>query len=114
MTIKEAILKSLEEINNLATHSDVYNNIIKNRYCNFDGKTPERTVSALLGDFIRNNDSRIKRVKGNGNYYLYYLAKYEQNINFDDFIKSIDKVAKKEIKTKKTYQERDLHKLLST
>jgi hypothetical protein len=122
MTIKEAILKSLEDLKALSSNKDVYNNIIKNKYYSFEnGKTPESTISALLGDFIRNNDSRIKRVKGNGNYYLYYLAKFEQEIitknaidlPFNDFITSLTEVPKK-IKAKKTYQERDLHKLLSS
>ena len=76
MTIKEAILESLDEIKGLATHNAVYDYIIKNNYYTFEkGKTPGSTISALLGDFIRNNDARIKRVKGNGNFYLYYLAK---------------------------------------
>lgn len=115
MTIKEAILKSLEEIKSLATHNDVYNYIIDKKYDISDrGKTPKATISANLGSFIRNNDSRIKRVKGDGNFYLYYLAKYEQNIDFDNFISSVGEVTKKETKPKKTYQERDLHKLLSS
>jgi hypothetical protein len=115
MTIKEAILRSLEEMKNLATHSDMYDYIIKNNYYEFTkGKTPKDTISAILGDFIRNNDSRVKRIKGDGNYYLYYLAKYEQSINFDDFIIPISGVVKKETRNKKTYQERDLHKLLSS
>ena len=90
--------------------------IIKNKYYSFEnGKTPESTISALLGDFIRKNDSRIKRVKGNGNYYLYYLAKFEQEIIINnDVITSTSEVIKKETKVNKTYQERDLHKLLSS
>jgi len=115
MTIKEAILKSLEDLKALSSNKDVYNNIIKNKYYPFEnGKTPEATISALLGDFIRNNDSRIKRVKGNGNFYLYYLAKFEQEIIINDVITSTSEVPKKETKIKKTYQERDLHKLLSS
>jgi hypothetical protein len=111
MTIKEAILKSLEDLKALSSNKDVYNNIIKNKYYSFEnGKTPESTISALLGDFIRNNDSRIKRVKGDGNFYLYYLARFEQEIIINDVISPISK----ETKTKKTYQERDLHKLLSS
>lgn len=116
MTIKEAILRSLEDLKTLSSNKDVYNNIIKNKYYPFaNAKTPEATISALLGDFIRKNDSRIKRVKGDGNYYLYYLAKFEQEIIInDDITISINEVSKKERKAKKTYQERDLHKLLSS
>ena len=55
MTIKESIIKSLEEIKGLATHNDIYDYIIKHGYYSFEkGKTPEKTTSALLGDFIRN------------------------------------------------------------
>ncbi len=115
MTIKEAILKSLEDLKILSSNKDVYQNIIKMNYYPFDnGKTPESTVSALLGDFIRNNDTRIKRVKGKGNFYLYYLAKYEEDIKIDDTIIKTDSMIKKEQKAKQTYQERDLHKLLSS
>ena len=72
MTIKESILKSLDDIKYLSSHQDIYNNILKKQYYSFGkGKTPERTVSALLGDFIRKNDTRVKRTKGDGNYYLY-------------------------------------------
>jgi len=114
MTIKEAILKSLEDLQKLSSSDEVYDAIVRNNYYQFiKGKTPKNTISAQLGDFIKNNDSRIKRTKGNGNY-LYYLAKHEQNINFDDFATATSEVTKKEIKVKKTYQERDLHKLLSS
>ena len=113
MTITEAILKSLEDIKNLMTHSEVYKHIIQNKYYSFDkGKTPEATISANLGSFIRNNDSRVKRVKGDGNFYLYYLAKYEQNIDMSNSGTLINKVKNK--KNKVAYNERDLHKLLSS
>ena len=59
MTIKEAILKSLDEINALTTYMDIYNYIVKNNYYDFGtAKTPSSTISALLGDFIRNGDTR--------------------------------------------------------
>ncbi len=55
MTIKEAILISLEEINRLTNYNEVCNNIIAKEYYNFkDNKTPSATISALLGQFIRN------------------------------------------------------------
>jgi len=82
MTIKEAILKSLEELQKLSTHIEVYNHLIENRYYKFTkGKTPERTVSALLGDFIRKGDSRVKRIKKPENYYEYYLTIYEDKLD---------------------------------
>jgi hypothetical protein len=100
MTIKEAILKSLEDIKDLVTYKDVTNHIIKQNYYEFtNAKTPDATISSQLGSFIKDNDNRVKRVKNSQNAYLYYLSKYEENI-----LK----------KSKETYKEKDLHKLLST
>jgi len=112
MTIKEAILQALDDLKKLSTHSEVYEHIIAHKYYIFiKGKTPERTISSLLGTLVKNNDSRIKRIKGNGNYYLYYLSKYEDIIKFET-IKT--KTTKQESKLKQSYNERDLHKLLSS
>jgi len=59
------------------------NILIDNKYYDFkDAKTPSATVSALLGDFIRNGDSRIKRIKESGAYF-YYLAKNESSISIE-------------------------------
>ncbi|NLJ82220.1 MAG: hypothetical protein GX330_03745, partial [Bacteroidales bacterium] len=53
MTIKEAILKSLDEINKLATYMDVHDYIVEKKFYDFGtAKTPPATISALLGDFI--------------------------------------------------------------
>lgn len=63
MTIKEAILKSLDNINGLTNYMEVHDHIIKNAYYDFGtAKTPPATISALLGDFIRTGDSRVKRI----------------------------------------------------
>jgi hypothetical protein len=111
MTIKEAILQSLEDISGLATYNDITQHIIQRNYIDFkDAKTPSSTVSALLGDFIRYGDSRVKRIKQSGGYF-YYLAKNESSI-------SIDKLTGDELAPPKsspnTYNERSLHKLLSS
>lgn len=113
MTLKEAILKSLEDIEGLINYKDVYYNIINKRYYDFkDAKTPSDTVSAMLGDFIRSGDSRVKRTKREGKIFLYYLAKNEHKIGCEVITGAIE-TAKKSDRTK-TYQERDLHKLLSS
>lgn len=115
MTIKEAILKSLEDLKEAVTHQDVYNHIISKHYYAFTkGKTPEATISAQLGDFIRNDDSRVKRVKGKGRTFLYYLAKFEQNLNLDELTSSLEETIQSESSTKNSYHERDLHLLLSS
>jgi uncharacterized protein len=114
MTIKEAILKSLEDINAVTNYMEIYKHIVDKNYYDFkDAKTPSSTVSALLGDFIRNGDSRIKRLKENGATFLYYLAKNEQNIGIDTLINATIAETKK-LNKKESYDERDLHILLSS
>jgi len=114
MTIKEAILKTLDEINGLATYMEVYNYIVEKRYYEFtEGKTPWSTVSALLGDFIRTGDARVKRIKETGGTYSYYLTKNESYIGIDTLIEKTTTENKKQIK-KGTFEERDLHLLLSS
>lgn len=114
MTIKEAILKTLDEINGLATYMEVYNYIIGKGYYEFmEGKTPWSTVSALLGNFIRTGDTRVKRIKETGGTYSYYLTKNESNIGIDTLIEKTTTENKKQIK-KGTFEERDLHLLLSS
>jgi hypothetical protein len=118
MTLTEAVLKSLEDINDLTNYIHVFDKIIEKKYYDFgNGKTPTATVSAILGQFIRNGDTRVKRLKMPGNTYNYYLAKNEANINIDLLVEEpISSKIAKERKTeeRKTYDERDLHKLLST
>lgn len=113
MTIKEAILKSLSDIGNLTNSIEVCQHIIKHKYYNFkEAKTPPATVSALLGDFIRNGDSRIKRIKGKNGTFLYYLTKNESEIGVEVLTQTEPNT--KRINKQNTYAERDLHLLLST
>lgn len=116
MTIKEAILKSLEDLKKLSTHNEIYDYIISKNYYNFgDAKTPSSTISALLGDFIRKNDERVKRIKGEKSTYLYYLAKFEQDLNTNNITPDINaKIEIKQSAKKQNFNERDLHKLLSS
>jgi hypothetical protein len=123
MTIKEAILKSLDDINGLTNYMEIYNHIITKKYYDFGtAKTPTGTISALLGDFIRNGDARVKRIKQEGGTYSYYLTKNEGSISVD-ILAGITETANAEdivdatvvkVGKLKTYIERDLHKLLST
>jgi hypothetical protein len=117
MTIKEAILKSLDEIKDLTTYVDVYSHIVKSNYYDFGtAKTPASTISALLGDFIRNGDTRVKRIKQEGGTYAYYLTKNETIIGIDILSGDIETKTTKVVKTTKikSFEERDLHKLLSS
>ncbi|MDJ1498299.1 hypothetical protein QNI19_35520 [Cytophagaceae bacterium DM2B3-1] len=117
MTIKEAILKSLDEINAVTTYLEVYNHIVKNNYYDFGAaKTPASTISALLGDFIRKGDARVKRIKQQGETYVYYLAKNEPNIDIAILSGATSTNITQPIQPvkSKTFNERDLHKLLSS
>jgi len=116
MTIKEAILKSLEDLINPQTTQRITEHIFKNDYYDFgDAKTPADTIQARCGDFIRNNDSRVKRVKEKGAY-LYYLAKNEHSVDFGIFEEIQSEPVKRITKSEKekTFTERDLHILLSS
>jgi hypothetical protein len=117
MTIKEAILKSLEYLQKPATYLDVYKCIMeKNYYPHFEGKdTPSNTVSAQLGDFIRKSDSRVKRIKLPSGTLGYYLTKYEQAAGIDQINAQTAKEAEKKPDKQVTgYDEKDLHILLSS
>jgi hypothetical protein len=118
MTLKEAVLKSLDEINEITNHSSVCNWIVRNNYYDFGtAKTPESTISAVLGNFIRHGDTRVKRIKQDNSTYIYYLSKNEANIGVEilsgdnDITTTIAPVQKVKIKT---FEERSLHRLLSS
>ncbi len=106
MTVKEAILESLEKLSRQSTYQEITDYIKSNELYISDGKTLEATVSALLGDFIRKNDTRVGRLK-QGRTYFYYLTKnqLENKINLLNIEQKIDK------KIKNDFYERDLHPL---
>jgi len=117
MTLKEAVLKSLDEINDVTNYLNVCNHIIHKNYYDFGkAKTPSATISKVLGDFIRTGDTRVKRIKQDGGTYSYYLTKNEQNINIEILsgVTETTTIVKEVVKNSidKTYNERDLHKLL--
>lgn len=116
MTIKEAILQTLEDLNKPLNYLEIYNHIMdRDYYPGFKGKnTPESTVSAQLGDFIRNGDTRVKRIKESGGTFSYYLTKNEASIDIESIVPAITQEAKKTTKKQEIYEERDLHKLLSS
>lgn len=117
MTLKEAVLKSLEDINDITNYLAVLNHIVDRNYYDFGvAKTPSSTISAVLGDFIRNGDTRVKRIKQDGGTYSYYLTKNEQDIPIEILSGTAETLIPKAVKVdkNKTYDERDLHKLLSS
>ncbi len=117
MTLKEAVLKSLGELNKPSIYLDIYNHIEQNGYFDFgNSKTPFLSVSGVLTDFIQKNDTRVKRIKNDGRTYSYYLTKNEQNIGIEILNGETEIQTEKPKKDDKikTYEERDLHKLLSS
>src|SRR6185312_4334513 len=117
MTVKEAVLKSLEEIGRLTNYSEVYKHIVAKKYYDFGtAKTPTSTISAQLGNFIRNGDTRVKRIKQWDETYLYYLTKNLPKIEIELLNQITKESETKAVKASKnkTYEERDLHKLLTT
>ena len=125
MTIKEAILQSLQEMKGLVSHNEVLEHIKKKRYCDFGGSTPQATVSAQLGDFIRLGDSRVKRVKKQeGGGYLYYHSANDAEVDIELLVKETQPPIGKASRSKnglgrrpdaiRSYEERDLHMLLSS
>ncbi|BAX79060.1 HTH domain-containing protein [Labilibaculum antarcticum] len=112
MTIKEAILKILEDNKQAFTYLEVLEKIDTENYINWtNAKTPSDTIGAQLGHFIRQNDTRVKRVKGKKGF-KYYLSKYENELNLSEIIEKEGEG--KKVPKSKTYQERDLHILLSS
>ncbi|RDI05372.1 hypothetical protein [Flavobacterium sp. AG291] len=114
MKIKEAVLKSLEDIGVLTNYKIVTEHIIKQKYFDFGkARTPRATISATLGEFIRNGDTRVKRIKNTNGSYSYYLTKNEIK-NLTELLAEYENDASVPIPKIKIYEERDLHKLLSS
>jgi hypothetical protein len=112
LTIKDVILKVLKDEKRALTYKEAYDSILKNKLYNFGtAKTPKDTVSAQLGWFIRHNDSRVKRVKQK-NGFVYYLSKFETEIELNAI--SEEESKKQSKRSKKDFEERDLHPLLSS
>lgn len=116
LTLSDAIIQCLDEIKVPANYMDVYKKITDNKYYDFkEAKTPASTVSALLGNFIRNRDSRVKRIPQKGGNFTYYLSKYEGEISLDA-LEVVDNAVKSVSVQEAVYgfDERSLHKLLSS
>ena len=113
MTLKEAVIKTLEDLSKPANYKEVYDFIITNKIYNFtDAKTPETWVNAVLSTFIIKEDLRVKRIRLDQAAFLYYLTKDEANYNFD---KVLEQVSINSVKTEKSgFNERDLHPLFCT
>lgn len=113
MTIKEAILKILSETPKAYLPNEICDLIIERKLRNFgDAKTPKATVSALCWDFIKRNDSRVKRIKFDEGPYLYYHAKYEAQVLAESNAAQSGKTTSGKKPPKPAWNERSLHTLL--
>jgi hypothetical protein len=112
MTIKEAILQALDDLKKPLNRTELYEYINENNLVVFNAKDPKASVNSEAGSFIRKNDSRVKRIKGKSGIFYYYLSKYEDIIEFENNETIKTKTTKQE--SKQSYNERDLHKLLSS
>lgn len=112
MTVKEAVLKILSETPKAFLPSDICDLIIERKLRDFgDAKTPRATVSAQCWDFVKRNDSRVKRIKFDEGPYLYYHAKYEAQVLAESNTAQSGKTVPKK-KAPKPWSERSLHTLL--
>ena len=60
MTIREVILKVLEDNKGSYTYLEVLKKIDEKQYIDWsNAKTPSDTIAAQLGHFIRQNDTRV-------------------------------------------------------
>lgn len=112
MTIKDAIFYTLENLKIPANYQAVTDYIVNNNLSEFGGPTPNSTVSAQLGDFIRKGDGRVGRIKKKDGGFLYYLTKF-QDIDLLNGIE-VEKENKITDLENYNYSEYSLHKLLSS
>jgi len=115
MTVKEAILNILSETPKAYLPNEICDLIIERKLRDFgDAKTPKATVNAQCWDFIKRNDSRVKRIKFDEGPYLYYHAKHEAQVLADSNMAQSDKTASAASGKKPPipWTERSLHTLL--
>ncbi len=112
-TWSAAILIALEAFPKGATANEVWPYIHENGLYipSPTAQTPLSTVQAQLGDFVRNGDERVRRIKKD-KVYVYYLSKYSEGVN--EVIESSEKKPEQSKAQKESYKERSLHLLLST
>ncbi len=111
--LRDAVLMALRDLKTPSNHWAVLKQIQENKYFDFrDAQTPESSVSAQLGDYVRLGDSRLGRVKQANGTYLYHLTEWGDGSAQVDVVQTTEKTVKKDLP--KNYYERDLHPLLST
>ncbi len=128
MTLKEAVLKCLDDSQIPLGYLQVLEDIKSKSYFSFDNiQNPETAIGSILGTFIRVGDVRVRRLRKNRRY-LYYLAKYEHLIsnelevenlnnevqNSENSTNSVRRRTRNNTQQDSSYLEIDLHPLLIT
>ncbi len=86
MTLKEAVLKTLGELDKPTIFNDLYKVIVAKNYYDFgSSKTPALSVSGVLTGFIQKGDTRVKRLKQENGTYAYYLTINQPKKNLTSF-----------------------------
>ncbi len=113
MIIKEAILKSLQDLRKLSTSAEVCQQIIDHAYYDFnESENPAEIITACLTAFIKNGDYRVKRIK-NKQGCFYYLTELEDDIELGAIHEKETAVTNKTDQTA-DYHVTSLHTLLSS
>lgn len=106
MTNKEAILKLLKENKKALKKKEIFEKMKAQNLTN----SPQHSISAMLGDFIRKGDKRVKRF---GKPYKYYWAEYDLQEEIEEIIENSES-ENQNANQPQNYKERDLHPLLSS
>lgn len=108
MTIKDAVLKSLEDFPQGATIREIFDNIIEKKIFSFnpEAKTPLASTSAILYVMCKEGDSRILKIKDANRTTRFALS--------DRYVSSCgtSRSKKNVIVAKPLFNERSLHPLL--
>jgi hypothetical protein len=83
MTIKEAILKSLEEINALTNYMEIYNHIVKNNYYGCSGKNSSINSFCFTWRLHAIMETRVKRIKQDSWNLFLLFNQNRQNIGIE-------------------------------
>ena len=81
MKLKDAIVKSLEEMGKITNLAEITNHITEKYYHDFAyTERPRANVSSALGNFKRSGDKRVLELHFIKNNYLYYLSKDKEKL----------------------------------
>lgn len=110
MTIKDAILKTLNDLKSTLDYKDILSHIQTNNYYDFENDINAKgTIASVLTDLIQDGDPRVQRMKGEHTYLYFSPAHKDIALKNTLFGASLF-----ENLHTGTYYERDLHPFIST